>query len=682
MSPVAPGVGGALPSRSEIEEWPTQHLDDAATQLRSMGTESVTLFDEHRQSIAAPGGITWEGDAKDAALDRVTADSAVVRRQTAVQDEAADIAENGGHDVRAAKGEALDAIAAAENDGFTVDEDLTVTDTRKYDITTIAERNKAAAEHAEDIRWYAERLVQTDAFTGQRLQKKVGELEGIRFDGEGEGRDGAPTVQLVDNKVQDKPGEDHKDETGDKPAEQATGHVGPFAVPKSVEDAAKKPEAKPEHKPPVTGDAGGDLGDLLGANDTAEGKQQDGQPAKPADEKPAGLPPVLSQVPPPPDKAAIDRQTAKVEVARQTLAAAQAKLDDAAGQGYMQGAGAGPSRDDTNALSQAVFDARAELTEQTRVLNELNHASAAAGGPTAPVAPLPQNSDVQAFPPEPPVLERATGALAEGMRDTSKTVCDATMPDVGNMYDVATDWDGATPAERTQAIADAAGMVPLPGARILGEGVEHGLDAMGGVARHVDDAPTPHVDVDPLPTPHTHVDDVPPTHTHGDDVPSSGHADGPVHTDTGHAPHHSADPPSADHTADVGHSAPYGVEDTSALLTASEHAGGHLIERHVGQTFDDLSARLDSTRLPVVSSFDTADEAASAVSSALQRNQQTIDEWLSNGAVRYLEIDAPFNGGAVLGLGSAEAVAGTGVKVVLKGDGNGGWYVLTGFPTP
>jgi hypothetical protein len=156
VSAAPSGSGAALPSRSEIEDWPTQHLDDAAAQLRSMGSQSVTLFEQHRQNIAAPGGTTWEGDAKDAALDRVTADTAVVGRQTAVQGEAADIAENGGHDVRAAKQAALDAIAEAEADGFRVGEDLSVTDTLKVDLDAMAARQTAATEHAEDIRWNAE----------------------------------------------------------------------------------------------------------------------------------------------------------------------------------------------------------------------------------------------------------------------------------------------------------------------------------------------------------------------------------------------------------------------------------------------------------------------------------------------------------------------------------------------
>lgn len=264
-------------------------------------------------------------------------------------------------------------------------------------------------------------------------------------------------------------------------------------MPKVVEDAAKKSEATPEDKPTTTGDVGGDLGDLLGANNASEDKPEGGPPGKPED-RPSGLPPVLSQIPPPPDKTAIDRQAAKVESARQDLAAAQARANDAAAQDYTQGAGAGPGRDVSDPLTQEVFDARAELTEQTRILNELNYASSAHGGPTAPVAPLPENAHVQGLPPEPPVIEAAAEAFAAGSKDAAKTVWDVTMPDVANMHEVATNWDEASTADRIQAGLDAAGMVPLPGAKILGEGIEHGIDALGGATRHVDDVPAQHVD--------------------------------------------------------------------------------------------------------------------------------------------------------------------------------------------
>ncbi|WKG05766.1 hypothetical protein [Mycolicibacterium sp. HK-90] len=181
----------------------------------------------------------------------MTADVMVVGRQAGVLREAADLAENGRHDINNAQSEALNAITEAEEDGFSVAEDLSVTDARRYDINTIVARNKAATEHAEDIRWYAERLLQTDSFVGERLLPKAAELDGIRFEGEREDRDGSSGhVRLVDNKVQhDAEG---KDQSGDEKSAvpgQAPGRIGPFAVPKSVEDAAKKPNGMPEDKP-------------------------------------------------------------------------------------------------------------------------------------------------------------------------------------------------------------------------------------------------------------------------------------------------------------------------------------------------------------------------------------------------------------------------------------------------
>ncbi|MCK0177615.1 hypothetical protein [Mycolicibacterium sp. F2034L] len=478
MTAVPSGSGGASPTRSAIEGWDTADLGTAASAWKQAATASEDAFEQHRQYIAAPGGTTWDGDAKDAALDRVTADVAVVRGHGEALRAAAAIAESGAIDIEAAKREVLAAIAQAENEGFRVGEDLSVIDTREVDVETMAARQIAATEHAEDIRWYAERLAQADALVGKRLQTKASELEETRFDGEGHDQDG--TVRLVDSKT---PGDSAEERRAEPGADRATapGQVGPFPVPKVVEDAAKQPEAMPEGKPPGISDVGGDLGDLLGA-DGAEGDE----PEKPGDEKPAGLPPALSQLPPPPTPAAVEQQRARVEAARQDLAAAQAKMDAAAGQSYVQGAGAGTSRAETDSLSQAVFDARRELTEQTHILENLNHAAAAAGGPTGPVPALPENAEVQAFPPEP-------SGFAEG----SRALSDASfglIPDVAKDIDVFTNWEDHSTADRIQAVLDAAGLVPLPGAKLAGEGIEHGLEVLGGATRHVDDVPTAHVD--------------------------------------------------------------------------------------------------------------------------------------------------------------------------------------------
>jgi hypothetical protein len=182
VSPAVPA--SPLPTKSRIRNWQSAHLDAAASQWRASAKQSEDLFEQHRQNIAAPGGTEWVGEAKDAAWHRVSTDLGVVRRQGDVQREAADIAERGANDIRGAQRATLDAIADAETDGFKVGEDLSVIDTRRFDLATAAARHTAATEHAEYIRWNAEQLIQTDTLIGKQLNAKAAELEGILFDGE------------------------------------------------------------------------------------------------------------------------------------------------------------------------------------------------------------------------------------------------------------------------------------------------------------------------------------------------------------------------------------------------------------------------------------------------------------------------------------------------------------------
>ncbi len=347
------------------------------------------------------------------------------------------------------------------------------------------------------------------------------------------------------------------------------------------------------------------------------------------------------------DPSAVDRQRARVDSARQTLNAAQAKLDAAAAQTYARGVGAGPRRGDTDALSQAVFDARRELTTQTKFLEDLNNAAAETGRPPVPVPALPENADVQAFPAKPSPIAEGSRALSEGSFGL--------IPDVAKDVDVFTNWGKHSGAQQAEAVLDAAGMVPVPGAKGLTEGIAHGLDALNA-ARHLGDVPTPH----------THIGDIAGT-PHSPD-----------------APHHAADTADAHQIGDdTGYVAPYGIEDTTALLTTSEAVGGHLMERHIGQTVDDLSARLvTNPRLGEVSTFVSVDEAASAISTAFRHNQAALDNWIASGASKTLVLTAPFDGGEVLVRGAVESLPGSTARVVLKGDGMGNWHILTGYLLP
>lgn len=652
-----------VPSRSDVEAWDSSDLDAAATRWRTVAGALESAFEQHRQNILTPGGTTWEGDAKDAALDRVTADTSVVRRQGDMHREVADIATRGSEDIQGARSRVLEAIAEAEQDDFTVGEDLSVTDNRAYDEETAAARVTAATEHAEFIRWRAEQLVATDALIGQQLEANAAELEGIRFEGDRSGNETDPTIRLVDNKTED-------------PGSQAesSGHEGAGSLPKesagSWQDMLVPEGTAEESENPDAADS--PLEAMLGEGKTTEGQQPSSLDealtevaGKPVEAPPTAVERILNQhagngkgedrrytqhpLEAPivgADPSVIGDQQARVDAAHESVASAQAALDDALAQSTVAGAGAGTSRDQLDALGQALFDARGEVTSQTEVLENLNAAAGEVGQGRVPIPSLPENADVQAFPQEPSAFAEGSRALSEGSFGL--------IPDVAHDIDVFQNWSEHSVEDRVGAVLDVAGAAPIPGGKFVTEGLEHAVDAFNA-GRHVDDA------LDAGSAGAHHLPDAP-SAPHVDQTPDVGGPHGGGGSDAG----------------PVGN---FGFEDANALLQSSEATGGHLIERHVAQTVDDLSARLDSTKLPVVSSFGNADEAASAVSSTFQQNRAAIDAWLANGANGTLKLDAPFSGGTVLERGGA-LTPGTGVRVVLRGDGEGGWYVLTGYPTP
>ncbi len=70
------------------------------------------------------------------------------------------------------------------------------------------------------------------------------------------------------------------------------------------------------------------------------------------------------------------------------------------------------------------------------------------------------------------------------------------------------------------------------------------------------------------------------------------------------------------------------------------------------------------------------------MSHAFDYEASTVANWISGGAQGRQVLNAPWSGGTVLQSGAASATSGTGVRVVLQGNGSGGYHILTGFPTP
>jgi trimeric autotransporter adhesin len=134
--------------------------------------------------------------------------------------------------------------------------------------------------------------------------------------------------------------------------------------------------------------------------------------------------------------------------------------------------------------------------------------------------------------------------------------------------------------------------------------------------------------------------------------------------------------------ADAAKAAEDAAEDS---LKALEKGGGHVVEKHVGKSTADLIERLaKEPKIPRASTFNSAAEAQRAVDAALQANSDRVAEWVSKGAKGKLlpPLEAPFVGGSIVDRGATAAYAGKNVRVILKGVGDGTWFVLTGFPIP
>jgi Bacterial CdiA-CT RNAse A domain len=119
-------------------------------------------------------------------------------------------------------------------------------------------------------------------------------------------------------------------------------------------------------------------------------------------------------------------------------------------------------------------------------------------------------------------------------------------------------------------------------------------------------------------------------------------------------------------------------------LEAHERAGGHLLERHVGKTAEDLRERLQrDTRISAASSFTDKKSAEEAVVATIAANQKKITGWLKGDEDRLV---ISYSGRKVIGIsmgrGSNRARDAMDVRLVLVRDKRfaGGWRILTGYP--
>ncbi|WP_199255638.1 hypothetical protein [Mycolicibacterium mengxianglii] len=208
------------PTLSQVQAWDTAHLTDAATTWSRSATVWEDTFTQLSQRISRPGGVRWLGEAADAAQGRAHADRLIVVGYADRLHSAAGVARAGADQLTSARAAVLRAVETAENAGFTVEEDFSVTSTETGDTAYLAARQSQAEALAASIHGRLADLVSADQQVATDVSAAAEGLGNGTF-AESDGSVGDrndPRIQLVDNEtVVD----------GDGPAPQAGQPVDP-----------------------------------------------------------------------------------------------------------------------------------------------------------------------------------------------------------------------------------------------------------------------------------------------------------------------------------------------------------------------------------------------------------------------------------------------------------------------
>ncbi|GAB4931255.1 hypothetical protein [Mycobacterium avium] len=163
---------------SQIEAWSTEHLIEAA----AYWSETADRWEDAYLTMRNQShSITWHGAGGDALRDRTQADLSVVSSKADQLRQAAGIARNGASDIGAAQRRVLYGVEDAQNAGFAVGEDLSVTDTHNTSPAERAARQAQAEAFAADIRLRAEQLESADGKVAGQLAAATAGLGGSGF---------------------------------------------------------------------------------------------------------------------------------------------------------------------------------------------------------------------------------------------------------------------------------------------------------------------------------------------------------------------------------------------------------------------------------------------------------------------------------------------------------------------
>ncbi|MCH9729565.1 MAG: hypothetical protein K0U84_07815 [Actinomycetia bacterium] len=221
-----PAIGAAASlSLSQIQSWDVEHLEEAAQRWSSTAQLWEDSFESIHRGSLNPGGTVWEGEAAEAAQQRTFADLVKVRGLAEVLREASSTARWGASNLQYAQRNALTAIEAAQAAGFTVGEDLSVSDPTPLASLLRGGRQTQAEELAADIATRATALSVLDQEVATKITTITAPLHETSFDE-------TPT-DSTDNDIQALDNVGEGNETGTDTGQSQDGFVlGPPTKPK------------------------------------------------------------------------------------------------------------------------------------------------------------------------------------------------------------------------------------------------------------------------------------------------------------------------------------------------------------------------------------------------------------------------------------------------------------------
>ncbi len=168
-----------LPTLSQLRQWDTEHLSQAADNWAAQAHQLESTFEQHYQRLAA---TDWKGQGRDGHVARAGLDLVKVRRPVGQLREAASAARYGFDQQNGAKESVLDAVADAQAAGFEVNEDLSVdgwfTGTEQEFAAACARAQALSAQ----IRHRAALLVASNQEIATKITAAAGSIGEFSFD--------------------------------------------------------------------------------------------------------------------------------------------------------------------------------------------------------------------------------------------------------------------------------------------------------------------------------------------------------------------------------------------------------------------------------------------------------------------------------------------------------------------